>query len=310
MADPGGLPPLRLGTRTSPLAAWQARHVADALRAAWPGLDVELVPFVTEGDRNLAQPLPEIGGKGVFTVEIERALRDGRIDLAVHSLKDLPTDDPEGLVIGAVPPRGDAGDAWVCPAGHTLADVREGALVGTSSPRRVAQLLRVRPDLRVRSVRGNVGTRLRKADEGQFDAVVLALAGLGRLGLSERVTEALDARVMLPAPGQGALAVQVRAGDSAVAARVAALDHGPTRMAVEAERHFLAALGGGCSAPIAALGTFHGGRLTLHGRVVAADGSRAVDVRVDVDASEHAAQALGQAAAEGALRDGARTLLA
>ena len=302
--------PLRLGTRTSPLAAWQAEHVAAGLRAAWHGLDVELVPFVTEGDRNLAQPLPEIGGKGVFTVEIERALRDGRIDLAVHSLKDLPTDDPEGLVIGAVPPRGDAGDAWLCPAGHLLADVPSGAVVGTSSPRRVAQLLRVRPDLRVRSVRGNVGTRLRKADEGEVDAVVLALAGLARLGLSGRVTEALDAPVMLPAPGQGALAVQVRAGDAAVAARVAALDHGPTRMAVEAERHFLAALGGGCSAPIAALGVVDGARLTLHGRVVAVDGSRVVDVRVDGDATAHAARMLGQAAANAALRDGAAALLA
>jgi hydroxymethylbilane synthase len=308
VADPAP-PPLRLGTRTSPLAAWQAECVAAALRAAWPGLEVELVPFVTEGDRDLSQPLPELGGKGVFTADLERALREGRIDLAVHSLKDLPTDDPEGLTVGAVPPRGEAGDGWVCPAGLALADVGPGAVVGTSSPRRTAQLLRARPDLRVRPVRGNVGTRLRKADEGQFDAVVLALAGLRRLGLAGRVTEALGPHVMLPAPGQGALAVQVRAGDAAVAARVAALDHGPTRMAVEAERHFLAALGGGCSAPIAALGVVERGWLTLHGRVVAADGSEAVDVVVSHEAGPYAARSLGRDAAEEALRKGAGALL-
>ncbi len=302
--------PLRLGTRTSPLAAWQAEHVAAGLRAAWPGLEVELVPFVTEGDRNLAQPLPEIGGKGVFTVEIERALRDGRIDLAVHSLKDLPTDDPAGLTLGAVTEREDARDAWVCPAGHTLADLPTGAVVGTSSLRRASQLLRLRPDLDIRSIRGNVETRIRKAESAAYAATVLACAGLSRLGLMERATALFSFDDMLPAPGQASLAVQVRAGDAGVLGRVAALDHEPTRAAVTAERAFLAALGGGCSAPIAALGTATAMGLHLRGRIVALDGSRTVEA--EATAPGHGADAavgLGRRVAEQALAGGARALL-
>ena len=306
--------PLRLGTRTSPLAAWQAEHVAAGLRAAWPGLGVELVPFLTEGDRTLDAPLPEIGGKGVFTLELEAALLDGRIDLAVHSLKDLPTDDPAGLTLGAVTEREDARDAWVCPAGHALADLPEGAVVGTSSLRRASQLLRLRPGLDIRSIRGNVETRIRKAGSPTYAATVLACAGLARLELTHRATALFSFDEMLPAPGQAALAVQVRAGDRAgdalVRERVAALDHAPTRDAVTAERAFLAALGGGCSAPIAALGTPTADGLYVRGRIVSLDGARTVEA--EATATGHGVDRaidLGWRLAELALAGGARALL-
>ena len=238
---------------------WQASHVARALEASWPGLHVALVPFVTKGDKTLNQPLPEIGGKGLFTLELERALLDDRIDLAVHSLKDLPTADPDGLALGAITEREDPRDAWICPDGHALTDLPTGAVVGTSSLRRGSQLLRQRPDLEVRSIRGNVETRIRKARGDGYDAAVLAVAGLSRLNLMEKAaTGILDLEVMLPAPGQAALGIQVRADDDRVCAQVAALDHAETRAAVEAERHFLTALGGGCSAPIAALARTEG----------------------------------------------------
>ncbi|MEM7788826.1 MAG: hydroxymethylbilane synthase, partial [Bacteroidota bacterium] len=237
---------LRLGTRTSRLAMWQAEHVAGALRRSWPGLDVELVPFVTKGDTTLDQPLPEIGGKGLFTAELEASLLDGRIDLAVHSLKDLPTDDPDGLTVGATTERADVRDAWICPDGHALAELPRGATVGTSSLRRGAQLLRQRPDLVIQSIRGNVETRIRKVHEEDYHAGVLALAGLERLEIADRAHSTLDLDTMLPAPGQAALGVQVRADGGEAARLVAALDHPETRAAVTAERAFLAGLGGGC----------------------------------------------------------------
>ena len=300
---------LRLGTRTSRLARWQAEHVAAALEAAWPGLAVELVPFVTQGDRTLDQPLPEIGGKGLFTAELEADLLDGRIDLAVHSLKDLPTDDPDGLALGAITAREDPRDAWVCPAGDALADVPEGAVVGTSSLRRASQLLRQRPDLQIRSIRGNVETRIRKAEGDAYHATVLACAGLSRLGLLGVAQTVLDVDTMLPAPGQAALAVQVRSDDDDVRRLVAALDHAETRQAVEAERHFLAALGGGCSAPIAALGTVDGDHLHLRGRICSLDGAQTVEVEATQAAGPGAARAIGHAAAQAAFEDGARALL-
>jgi hydroxymethylbilane synthase len=304
------MPLLRIGTRTSRLARWQAEHVADALRARWPDLEVAFVEFVTEGDRALAQPLPEIGGKGVFTEALEQALRAGEIDLAVHSLKDLPTADAPGLAVGAIPEREDPRDAWVCPAGLALDALPEGAVVGTSSLRRAAQLLRRRPDLDIRSIRGNVETRLRKTEEGGYDATILACAGLLRLGLMDRTAGVLDLETMLPAPGQAALGIQMRGDDPDVGRYVGALDHAETRAAVEAERHFLAALGGGCSAPVAALAERRGDRLHLRGRVAAADGSHSLDVALDVSAeTPEAARALGEAAAEEALRQGARALL-
>lgn len=304
---------LRLGTRTSRLATWQAEHVAGRLRQAWPGLDVELVPFVTEGDRTLDRALPEIGGKGLFTVELEAALLDGRIDLAVHSLKDLPTDDPGGLTVGATTEREDPRDAWICPEGHALADLPPGATVGTSSLRRGSQLLRVRPDLVIRSIRGNVETRIRKVHEEDYHAGVLALAGLSRLGIEGEAAAVLDLDTMLPAPGQAALGVQVRADDAGVRRLVGALDHAETRAAVTAERQFLAALGGGCSAPIAAFAEVRDGRLHLRGRVVSTDGAQTVAAVAEgpFDAGDPVAAggAAGESAAQAALADGAARLL-
>jgi len=292
---------------------WQAEHVAGTLRAAWPGLHVELVPFVTEGDRALDRPLPEIGGKGVFTAELERALLDGRIDLAVHSLKDLPTADSDGLAIGATTEREDPRDAWVCPTGRGLAELPPGAVVGTSSLRRGAQLLRQRPDLTIRSIRGNVETRIRKVEEGGYDASVLALAGLCRLGIEDRAASVLPLDVMLPSPGQATLGVQVRAGDAGVLRLVGALDHAETRAAVTAERAFLAGLGGGCSAPVAAYAEVRRGRLRFHGRVLSTDGARVVEVRTEgpFNAGDALVSGLpvGRAAAEAALADGASALL-
>ena len=300
---------LRIGTRRSALAIWQAEHVAARLRSAQPGLRVELVPFVTEGDRTLDRALPEIGGKGVFTVEIEAALRDGRVDLAVHSLKDLPTEPPEGILIGAIPGRADPSDAWVCPAGLGPLDLPPGATVGTSSTRRAAHLLRLRPDVRIRSIRGNVGSRIDKVRGGEYDATVLACAGLDRLGRREVATEVLAPSIMLPAPGQGALGIQIRQGDRAVGDLVALLDDEGARACVEAERHFLAALGGGCSAPVGALATLHDGRLTLHGRVLSLDGVDAVDVLRSEPFGAEAAWRLGEAAAQEARAQGAMDLL-
>ena len=304
---------LRLGTRTSRLAMWQAEHVAGALRAAWPGLTVELVPFVTQGDRTLDKPLPEIGGKGLFTAELEADLLDGRIDLAVHSLKDLPTDDPAGLTVGATTERADVRDAWISPSGATLADLPPGATVGTSSLRRGAQLLRQRPDLVIRSIRGNVETRIRKVHEGDYHAGVLALAGLERLEIADRAAAVLDLDAMLPAPGQAALGVQVRSDDEAVLRLVAALDHAETRAAVTAERQFLAGLGGGCSAPIAAYAWVEGGRLQIRTRVVSTDGAQTIEVDADgpFDTLDPAVcgAALGLDVANRALADGAGALL-
>jgi hydroxymethylbilane synthase len=211
-------------TRPSALARWQTDYVADLLRRAHPGLDIRIEVIVTKGDRILDKPLPVIGGKGLFTAELERALHEGRVDAAVHSLKDLPVEDAPGLTIGLTPPRADVRDVLICPAGHTLETLPAGAVVGTSSPRRQAQLLAVRPDLTVKSIRGNVDTRIRKAREGQYDAVVLAAAGVTRLGLNEHITQFLPLDVMLPAPAQGVLGVQCRADDERTLALLAAVD--------------------------------------------------------------------------------------
>ncbi len=242
-----------IGTRTSRLALWQSEHVAGLLARVQPGLRTRLQPFVTQGDKTLDQPLPAIGGKGLFTAELEQALLGGDIDLAVHSLKDLPVEQPPGLTLGAVVRRGDVRDCVIAKHGWTLETLPAGAVVGTSSPRRRAQLEAMRSDLNIRSVRGNVETRARKALEGEYDAVILAAAGVERLGLESLVTEWLSADVLLPAPGQGALAVQCRADDDALLSLLAEIDDSDTRLATSAERRFLQLLGGGCAAPIAAL---------------------------------------------------------
>ena len=243
-----------LGTRASNLARAQTDSVVELLVAAWPGLACYVRMIETQGDRTQAsgEPLPEIGGKGLFTLELERDLRDCGIDLAVHSLKDLPTEETPGITIAAVCLREDARDCLVGRGGLTLAELPPGAVVGTSSLRREAQLRAMRHDLDVRSIRGNVDTRVEKVRGGEYDATLLAAAGIRRLGLEELVTEWLEPETMLPAPGQGALAVQCRADDERALALGAAIDDLPTRATTTAERVFLRALGGGCAAPVGA----------------------------------------------------------
>ncbi len=264
---------MRIGTRASTLALRQTEAVASALRAAWPALLCEIVPLSTTGDRDLDRPIPSFGGKGVFTLEIEAALERGDIQLAVHSLKDLPTAERPGLAVGAVTRREDPADALITRGSVGLTALTPGARVGTSSLRRSAQLRAARPDLRAESIRGNVETRLRKLDEGLYDAIVLALAGLRRVGLEKRMTEKLSLDVMLPAPGQGALAVQRRADDEASARLLERIHDVPTWAAVTAERSFLAALEAGCSAPVAALAEVRDGRLEMRGLAATEDGS-------------------------------------
>lgn len=297
---------ITIGTRTSKLARWQSDHVIEQLQDAWPDLLCEIRPFVTTGDKELDKPLPEIGGKGLFTAELEEALRSGEIDLAVHSLKDLPVQNAPGLTIGAVIGRADVSDGLVAPQGQSLTALPPGAVVGTSSLRRQAQLLAVRPDLRVKSIRGNVGTRVRKVLGGDYDAAVLAAAGLQRLGLEESVADWLTLEVMLPAPGQGALAVQCRASDEATLALLAAIDDEEVRRATTVERHFLQALGGGCSAPIAAYArSDDDGTIILEGMVANPDGSRVIRVSGRGSDPQHLAESL---AAE-AIGKGARPIL-
>lgn len=299
---------VRLGTRGSALARWQTDYVAGLLRAAWPGLTCVVEVIQTVGDRVLDTPLPLIGGKGVFTAELEAALRSGAIDLAVHSLKDLPVEMPDGLALGAVPERAAAADVLVSRASFTLETLPAGATVGTSSRRRAAQLLYTRPDLRIADLRGNVDTRIRKAlaSDGPYDAIVLAQAGLTRLGYQDVVSQILLLETMLPAPAQGALGIQCR--DEAVTLDLLApLDHLPTRRAVNAERAFLAGLGGGCSVPVAALARVDGDEVTLHGRVTAPDGSQQIDVSDDALAAE--AVELGRQLAHQAFRLGAGAIL-
>jgi hydroxymethylbilane synthase len=297
---------LTIGTRGSPLALWQTDHIAGLLATAWPGLDCRIERFSTAGDRIIDQPLPEIGGKGLFTAELETALLDGAIDLAVHSLKDLPVVDPPGLVLGAITGRADVRDALVARGGGDLSGLPQGAVVGTSSLRRQAQLLAARPDLTIRSIRGNVETRVNKVMQGEYEAAVLALAGLSRLGLEARVTRILPLEVMLPAPGQGALAVQCRADDILNRRLLAAIDDAGVRACVTAEREFLNALGGGCATPVAAYARpIAGDMLHLTGLIAAVDGRRII--RLEASGSDPIA--LGSTLAGQALEQGAREIL-
>jgi hydroxymethylbilane synthase len=289
---------LVIGSRGSQLALWQARWVQGRLAAL--GLESRIQIIRTTGDRIQSAPLSSVGGKGLFTKEIEDALLAGEVDLAVHSLKDLPTQIPDGLEITAIPEREDPRDAMV---GRRLADLPAGAKVGTSSLRRSAQLRRLRPDLAVESVRGNVDTRLRKLDEGQYEAIVLASAGLTRLGWSDRIAEALAPEVMCPAVGQGALAIETRAG----ARDCLPLDHSETRAAVTAERAALAALGGGCQTPIGAHATVSGGWLKILGIVLSTDGGRSV--RDGAEGPADQAERVGRELGEKLLRMGAAELL-
>ncbi|MEB3221958.1 MAG: hydroxymethylbilane synthase [Candidatus Sericytochromatia bacterium] len=298
---------IRLGTRGSALALWQTAHVGALLRAADPALRIETVVIKTAGDKILDVPLARIGDRGLFVKEIEEALLDGRIDAAVHSLKDLPTSQPVGLLVGAVLARADARDCLVSTAHASLAALPAGAVVGTSSLRRRAQLQAHHPRLRFEDVRGNLQTRLAKLDAGQYDALVLAVAGLERLGLHERIRERLAPEVSLPAVGQGALAVECRADDRATLARLLPLTDGPTLAAVTAERALLAAMEGGCQVPIGAHATLAGERLTLTAMVGSLDGSTLLQVRVEGATSE--AASLGLEAARALHDQGAAAVL-
>lgn len=267
------MPSLRIGTRGSPLALVQAHQVRDRLVASGMAPDeVTITIFKTSGDRIQDRPLSEAGGKGLFTKELEDALLAGEIDAAVHSMKDVATRLPAGLTIAAVLEREDVRDAFISLAHRKLADLPKGAVFGTSSLRRQAQLLRVRPDLQIVGFRGNVETRLRKLGEGVATATLLAAAGLRRLGMADRIADVIEPDVLLPAAAQGAVGIEIRADDALTAERLAPLDHQPTHIAIVAERAFLDALDGSCRTPIAALATLSNGRLHFRGEVLSPDG--------------------------------------
>lgn len=280
---------LIFATRPSALARWQTQWVIGALRGLHPNLECEEMVITTQGDRILDKPLPEIGGKGLFTQELESELLSRSVHCAVHSLKDLPVENPPGLTVGCIPVRAEVRDGLISAKGYTLATLPANASVGTSSLRRAAQILALRPDVRIQSLRGNVDTRLRKALDGQYDAIVLAGAGLTRLGLDKHVTEWLSLDVMLPAPGQGALAVQCRADDESTLGLLAALDDEQTRKSVTAERAFLSGLGGGCAVPVGAYAqtsgdSSHGDashrlEIELAGLVISEDGKKVVKIK-------------------------------
>jgi hydroxymethylbilane synthase len=290
---------LTIASRGSQLALWQARWVAARLSELGRESRIEIIK--TTGDKITDVPLAKVGTKGLFTKEIEEALLDGRADLAVHSLKDLPTELPDGLVLAAIPEREDPRDAIL---GKRLDNLPSGAKVGTSSLRRAAQLRRLRPDLVVESVRGNLDTRVRKLEEGQYQAVVLAAAGLKRLGWADKIAEILPASVMCSAVGQGALAIETAAGGRTCCAE---LDHAPTRAAVTAERGVLAALGGGCQVPIGAHATVSDGRLHLIGVVISPDGAECVRAQSDGLVSD--AERIGRELGAELLDRGARAIL-
>jgi hydroxymethylbilane synthase len=305
---------VRLGTRGSALARWQTDHVASLLRDAHPNVRTAIEIISTRGDQVLDKPLTLIGGKGLFTAELEAALREHRIDFAVHSLKDLPTEQPPGLAVGGVPARGNVADVLVSRSGSTLDTLPHGATIGTSSRRRATQLKAFRPDLQTLDIRGNVGTRINKAldPDGPYDAIVLAYAGVVRLGQADVVSQILPLEVMLPAPGQGALGIQSRAEDDAFKLLQPITDM-HTLLAVTAEREFLAGLGGGCAVPIAAYADVSDGQLTCTGRVSALDGSRQIDVQHSIAFKNtnplQAARQLGRLLSQEALENGAGEIL-
>lgn len=300
--------PLILGSRGSKLALWQANFIKNTLERQRP-VEVRIEIIRTTGDKITDVPLATLGGtKALFTKEIEEALLAGRIDLAVHSLKDMPTFLPQGLILAAIPAREDARDALISRHGQKWNELTAGARVGTSSLRRQVQLRRLRRDLMIEPLRGNLDTRLRKLDEGQYDAVVVAQAGLNRMGLADRATQIFSADEMLPAIGQGALAIETRDGDEELRAGLDGLRDPDTEAAITAERAFLARLGGGCQVPLAAHAQVKGERLRLKGVVVTTDGEQAVEGSEEGAASE--AEAIGKALAERLLKQGAAEILA
>jgi hydroxymethylbilane synthase len=299
---------LRIATRKSQLALWQAEHVAALLREAHPGLQIVLVPLLTQGDRIQDRSLAAIGGKGLFIKELEVAIEDHRADIAVHSMKDVPADLPHGLTISAVLKRADPRDALVTKSGIArLEDLPRGAIVGTSSLRRQAQLCALRPDLSIESLRGNVDTRIRKLDAGGMDAIVLACAGLVRLGLESRITARLDPKVCLPAVTQGVIGIECRGNDVRTTGLLQSLEDAATRQVMDAERAFAARLGGSCQSPLAAYAELDADRITLRGLVAEPDGSRLL--RDTESGSAENPVALGRQLAERMLAAGAGPLL-
>ncbi len=300
--------PIRIATRRSPLALWQAEYVKSALERAHPGLQVELVKMVTQGDKILDTPLAKVGGKGLFVKELEQGMLRGDADIAVHSMKDVPVDFPEGLHLAVICPREDPRDAFVSNRFPSFDSLPEGARVGTSSLRRQCQLRRRRPDLQILDLRGNVNTRLQKLDEGHYDAIILAAAGLIRLGFRERIREWLPPEVSLPAIGQGAVGIECRIDDGRIHELLAPLDDETTRIRVTAERALNSRLGGGCQVPIAGYAELEeDGRLRLRGRVGRPDGSELIEGEIRGETG--AAEALGTALADELLTRGAEAIL-
>lgn len=299
----------RIGTRKSALALWQANWVQSELLKHHPSLSIQLVTITTKGDKILDVPLAGVGGKGLFVKEIEAALLEGQIDLAVHSMKDMPADLPQGLCIGPIPARENPADVLIAKNDTPFSHLALSARIGTSSLRRAAQLRRARPDFEIVALRGNVDTRLRKLDDPteKLDAIVLAAAGVRRLGLAHRITEYLDETLMLPAAGQGALCIEIRQDDRVIAEKLDVLNHPPTRLAVLGERSFLHRLEGSCQVPIAAHGTIAGDRLILEGLVADIDGRTVCRERHGGPA--RAAEVVGRELAERLLARGADMVL-
>ncbi|MBZ6387261.1 MULTISPECIES: hydroxymethylbilane synthase [Pantoea] len=297
----------RIATRQSPLALWQAHYVQQRLMAAHPGLRVELVPMVTKGDVILDTPLAKVGGKGLFVKELELAMLENRADLAVHSMKDVPVAFPEGLGLVTICEREDPRDAFVSNHYNSLDELPQGAVVGTSSLRRQSQISERRPDLVIRSLRGNVGTRLSKLDAGEYDAIILATAGLKRLELEARIRQPLPAEISLPAVGQGAVGIECRLDDSELIGLLQALNHDDTAVCVKAERAMNTRLEGGCQVPIGSFALLEGDELWLRGLVGAPDGS--VMVRGERRGPRAEAEAMGISLAEELLGKGARDIL-
>ena len=296
----------RIGTRGSALALWQTNEVKKRIEETFEGAEVVIVKISTKGDEVIDKPLTAIGDKGLFTKEIEDALFDGRIDLACHSLKDLPTELPEGLTIGAVLKREDPRDVFVGRDGIPLSQIKEGAVIGTSSLRRSAQLKRLRPDLTLKDIRGNVETRLKKVAVGDYDGTILACAGVKRLGLTDSITEILSEETMLPAPGQGIIAIETRKGGDVFEALQMINDKDAEACAL-AERAFLGTLEGGCQVPVAANAYVSEGRLVLKGRVISHDGERMVEGSLEGDPDK--AFATGEELALKLIEQGAKEIL-
>lgn len=297
-----------IGTRSSKLALWQANHIKAELQQHYPGLDVKLEIITTTGDKILDVPLAKIGGKGLFTKELENEMLAGNIDLAVHSLKDMPTQLPEGLVLAAVGKREDPRDALVSNSYKSFADLPQGAKVGTSSLRRKAQLLNARPDLAIYDLRGNVDTRLKKLVDENLDAIVLAVAGLKRLGYEDRITEILSQDVCLPAVGQGALAIEARAGDEEVLSLLSSVHDDDSFIQAVAERAFLHEVEGGCQVPVGVYAVCAESTLKVRAVIASVDGLQVI--RQDITGKKSEAEALGIALAQKMLADGGKELMA